>query len=139
MKKPEPGEPVTIKIGDLELEVFFPLRALKELKTKHNIHILTGQGLMDVFGDPGQLATLVYYGLKTKQPDITQDWVEDNFDGRTALDSIRLVVFAATGQWTEDASLVPNGSSPTGNHSTGSPAGPSDAMILASRSMTFGT
>lgn len=123
VKRPEPGMPCVFTIGGRDLRLRFPLRVLKELEADHNISIL--RGLRGFGANTDAFILLLAYGLKTDQPDITRDWVEDNFDATMMIDLGRLIAYAATGVWTETESPNGAGVGPV-NHTTGSPSGPLD-------------
>jgi hypothetical protein len=86
-----------LDIGERKLELRFPLKVLKQLDTEHGISVLKGEGLGESLRDPAKLATMLYFGLKTKQPDLTLDWVEENVDARMLLDLAPMLAFATTG------------------------------------------
>lgn len=125
--KPSPGEPIIIEIADRKLELRFPLKVLKELDANYQLTVLKGDGLAESLRDPGKLATLLYYGLKTKQPDLTEDWVEDNVDARMLLDLAPMLAYATTGVFPDMErilSRLPNAARPTEQKQTGSTSGP---------------
>lgn len=139
MIKPEPGQPILINVGERILELKYPLGELKELAREHQINILSGNGMLEVLTDPGQLATVLYYGLKARQPDVTLAWVESNVDASMLRSLYPLLAYAATGRWrtTDDDEPAPN-PTPPATRSTGSPSGPSDVTTLASANSNSG-
>ena len=127
--KPEPGQPCVLDIAGRRLELLFTLKVLKQLELDHSISVLKGEGLGTMMQDPTRLAVVLYYGLKTKQPDITEDWIEDNVDASMLLDMSPMLVRAITGKWfdVDDyvAKRLPNAERPTEKaDTTGSPSGP---------------
>lgn len=98
-EKPEPGKPIILDVGGRQLEMRFSLRTLKALDAEHKISILRGHGMADAFQDPAQMAVVLYYGLREKNPDVTQDWVEDNMTAAMLLDLAPMLAFATTGRW----------------------------------------
>jgi hypothetical protein len=99
MKKPQPGQPILITIGGRELELKFPLRIVKRMDTEQGISVLRGTGMAAAFSDPERLALITHYGLQTKHPDITLDWVQDEVDASMLLTLGPLLAFATTGRW----------------------------------------
>jgi hypothetical protein len=126
-KKPDAGKPVMLEIAGRKLELRFPLGVLKELEVKEELPMLRGEGLGAAFQNPAKLAVVLYYGLKTKNPDVTQQWVEDNVDSSMLLEYIHpALAFAITGRAPDMAKIlaqVPNVERPT-EPPTGSPSGP---------------
>ena len=117
--------PCLIKVGDRSLELRFTLKALKALDAEHNLSVFRGEGLGEALREPGKLAVVLYYGLRTRQPDITQDWVEENFDASMLLDLAPVLAYATTGRWPDMDKILanlPNAARPA--DSTGSPSGP---------------
>jgi hypothetical protein len=106
--------------------------SLKQLDADHKISVLKGEGLGTMIQDPARLAVVLYYGLKTKQPDITEDWIEDNVDASMLLDMSPMLVRAITGKWFDIdeylQSRLPNAMGPTATPkaetATGSSSGP---------------
>jgi hypothetical protein len=127
--KPEPGKPIVIEIGDRLLELRFSLKTLKALDKDEHISVLKAEGITGIFSDPTRLAVVLYYGLKTKDPTITLDWVEENVDASMLLDLAPLLILATTGRCPDMDKLL--GESPNvpvpGQIQTGSLSGPSDA------------
>jgi len=124
--KPEAGEPCVLQIGGRKVELLFTLRVLKQLDADHKISILKGGGLGTMMQDPDMLATVLYYGLKTKQPELTAEWVEENVDASMLLDMSPMIVRAVTGQWPDMEKLMaslPNGNRPAAKSEAGSTSG----------------
>jgi hypothetical protein len=115
--KPEPGQPVVLTIGGRDMELRFTLKVLKELDREHQISVLKGDGLGSIMQDPARLAVVLYYGLKARQPDVTEDWIEENVDASMLLDMSPMLVRAITGKWFDvDEYLknrLPNAERPT--------------------------
>ena len=138
--RPEPGQPILVTIGDRQVELLFPLGVLKQLQKEHDISMLKGSTFGEVITSPEKLSLLLYFGLKTKQPDITQEWVDCNVDASMLLLMSPYIGYAMTGRWlakyvaalTGDDELepAPNFMKPPPREiptPTGSPSGPSDA------------
>lgn len=128
-KQPEPGQPCVLEIAGRKLELLFTLKVLKALEADHQISVLKGQGLGAMLQEPAKLAIVLHYGIKTKHPDITEDWIEENVDASMLLAMSPMLVRAVTGQWPDIekylASTIPNGPGPTDkSESTGSTSGP---------------
>ena len=123
VKRPDPGMPCVFPLGGRDLRLRFPLRVLKELEADHNISVL--RGLRGFGASTEVFILLLQYGLKTDQPELTREWVEDNFDATQMIDLGRLIAYAATGVWTEMESPNGLGVGPA-NLTTGSPSGPLD-------------
>jgi hypothetical protein len=105
----------------------FPLKILKALSVDHHIKVLSGD-FGEVMRDPEKLSTMLYYGLKTKQADLTQDWVEDNVDARMVLDLAPMLIYAMTGVFPDMEKIlsrIPNVAGPTEPAEAGSISGPS--------------
>jgi hypothetical protein len=128
--KPEPGQPCLLEIAGRKLELLFTLKVLKQLDHEHHISVLKGEGLGTMMQDPERLAVVLYYGLKTKHADITEDWIEENVDASMLLDMSPMLVRAITGKWFDiesyTASRLPNAERPAEikSDTTGSPSGP---------------
>jgi hypothetical protein len=146
MTKPERGQPILVTIGERVLELRYPLGALKELDRNHGISLLKGSGAAEMFADPEKLSAMVYYGLKTRQPDVTPQWVDDNVDASMLLNLAPLLVYATTGRWPkmlnldeddEDGDETENPLLPA-TLSTGSQSGPSDATTSAAATLNSG-
>jgi hypothetical protein len=123
--KPDPGKPILVDIGGRQLELRYSLKTLKELDADHNISVLKGESMGQAFQNPALMAVVLYYGLRAKNADISQDWVEDNVDASMLLDLAPLLAYATTGRWPDLAKFLgesPNAERPSG---TGSPSGPS--------------
>jgi hypothetical protein len=124
--KPEPGMPCILEIGDRKLELRYTLKALKALDVEQHISVLKGEGLAGTLQDPTKLATILYYGLRSKQPDITEDWIEENVDASMLLDLAPMLAYATTGRYPDIEKIIanlPNAERPAAP-STGSPSGP---------------
>jgi len=127
--KPEPGQPCFIMIGERRIELLFTLRVLKALEADHGISVLKGDGLGSIISDPTKLAVVLFAGVKTRQPDITEDWIEDNVDASMLLDMSPMLVRAITGRWFDMeahlAARLPNVERPAAATTTiGSSSGP---------------
>jgi hypothetical protein len=140
--RPEPGQPILIEIGDQVLELKYPMRVLKKLAAVEGINVLggpNGEGMKDVFNMPDRVALLLWYGLQTKHPEITQDWLDDHIEAPMLRDLGPSIGYAMTGRWPkvdEDEDAVPN---PTEEgRALGSPSGPSDDTTFASPSANSG-
>jgi len=135
MTRPEPGQPILVAVGDKVVEIKYPLGVLKELDRVQQVSVLSG-GMVAAFQDPQKLAAVLYYGLKTRQPDITQEWVDDNIDASMLNSIIPLVAYAMTGRWSKafdeepDAQAPPDPTQPA-TRLTGSASGLSDATTSA--------
>ena len=128
--KPEPGQPCVLEIGGRRLELVFTLKVLRQLDSEHHISVLKGDHLGTLMQDPLRLAVVLFYGLKSKQPDITEEWIEENVDSSMLLDMSPMVMRAITGKWFdiegEIAKRIPNAERPAvkANNETGSTSGP---------------
>jgi len=147
-KRPEPGHPILVEIGEQIFELKFPLRVLKTLDVEHGISVIKGTGMADIFSDPEKLGLMLYHGLRSKQPEITLDWVQDNVDASMLLTLAPITMYAITGRWMnvepkvegEDpnrAALKPEDS--TEDSATGSRFGQSVAMISDSQNPNSGS
>ena len=125
--KPDPGKPVILEIGGRLLELRFTLGALKALDVEQSMPMLRGEGLGAALQDPAKLAIVLYYGLRGRNPDITQQWVEDNVDSAMLLEYIGpALAYAITGRAPDMEKIlgaIPNVERPT-EPPTGSPSGP---------------
>jgi|SRR5215471_5855279 len=141
-KRPEPGQPILIEIGDRLLELKFPLRILKELDAKHGVSVLGGVGMADAFTNPAKLALLMMYGLRTKQPEIDEAWVDDNIDASMLLGLAPVLTYATTGRYPKlnlgDEEETQAANPPAATPTTGSPSGPSGVTTSPSVSMISG-
>jgi hypothetical protein len=99
LAKPEPGQPILVTIGAKRMELRFPLGVLKQLQRDHDISMLKGTTFGDVITSPEKLALLLYFGLKTEQPDITQEWVDNNVDASMLVMLSPYIGYAMTGRW----------------------------------------
>ena len=125
--KPEPGKACTIDVAGQQLELRFTLRVLKELDEKEHIPVLRGEGLGDALRNPVMLGTVLYYGITTKHPEITRDWIDDNVDSSMLLENLApALAYAITGRAPDMDKILanlPNAERPT-DTPTGSPSGP---------------
>jgi len=143
LSKPEPGQPTLIGIGERMLEIRYPLGVLKELDREHGISLFKGATFGEVMQDPEKLITVLYFGLKTKQPEVTREWVEENVDATMFPTLWPYLMFAMSGRWSkelvtrladdgeESASPLPPPPTPA-TVSTGSPSGVSGVTTLDS-------
>jgi hypothetical protein len=118
--------PVAITIGGKDYPIRYTLRVLKELQKDHGVSVISGEAT-NIFADIGKLAVILWYGLRTANPEITLDWVEDNVDTSMLVGMIPALTFAMSGQPPkpkQDAS--PNAKRPRAN-GIGLLSGPSDA------------
>jgi hypothetical protein len=140
MAKPEPGQPILVNVGERVLELKYPLSILKQLDSNEGISILKGDGMAAVFTDPAKLSAILYYGLKTRQADVTPEWVDDNIDASMLLTLAPTLAYATTGRWPRIAADDDEAQNPTlpANRSTGSTSGPSDAMTSAAATVNSG-
>jgi hypothetical protein len=138
--KPERGQPILVTLGDKVLEIRFTLEVLRELNREHGISVFKGQNpIAQVMEDPDKLITALYHGLKTKQPDITEQWVAENVDASMFPDFLPYLVYAMLGRWPkeavarltdeDEASDAPNPTLAPTWEPTGSLSGASDATI----------
>lgn len=128
--KPRPGEPVYVTIEDQQYRLRFPLRILKELDVEHGISVLRGEGMVDAFRDPARLTILLSYGLRTDNPEMTPEWIEEHVEASILLDIAPVVAFAASGRWPDMSGVNgPPNPPPPEPAPTGLPSGPSDATI----------
>jgi len=96
-EKPEPGMPVVLTLNGRRLELRYTLRTLKQMQAETGLSILKGNGLGDIVRDPEQLAIMLAYGLRDKQPDCDLAWVEENFDSSLLLSLFPVLAFCMTG------------------------------------------
>lgn len=129
--RPQPGMPVYLTIEGTEHRLRFPLRILKELEADHGISVLRGEGMAESFRDPGKLAIVLSYGLRTDNPEMTPEWVEEHVEASMLLDIAPVVAFAASGRW-PDLSALNNPPNPPQPESTGLVSGPSVVTTSAS-------
>jgi hypothetical protein len=124
---PEPGRPVVLILDGKRLELRFTLGVMRQVEQDHNVSLLKGNGLADILRDPGKLAILLTYGLRTKQPECTLEWVEDNFDSSMLISLGTVLAFCMTGSLPDLEKYFPK--SPNGNGpiapESGSTSGPS--------------
>jgi hypothetical protein len=116
--------PVTIAIGGQEYPVRFTLRVLKELQKDHGITVIGGTA--ELVTDAGKLAQVLYYGMRTANPEITLDWVEDNVDTSMLIGMIPALSYAMSGQQPKLDAASPNPERPKVINGIGSPFGPSE-------------
>jgi len=144
LRRPRPGEAITIPIGGEVLRLHYPLRILKQLDIERNISM---RSMKDAINSPELLSITVFYGLQVHHPDKTLDWVQDNIDGSVMIELIPTLMFAMTGTWPEIDELAkraeeeggPNSPAVGQRISIGSPSGPTVDMTLASQTETSGT
>jgi hypothetical protein len=130
--KPEAGQPITVEIGDRTMELRFPLRVMRDLEAAGIRLLRDGRdGLFNVITSPEKMIDILYAGLRTKQPDVTPDWVADNIDATMMTALMPLIVYAMTGQWAGDAAAEKNAVTEA-NLSTGSPSGLMDGTTSVS-------
>lgn len=121
----EPGMPVALTIDGKEYPIRFTLRVLKELQQDHGVKVIGGNA--EFFIDASKLAVVLYYGLRTANPEITQDWVEDNVDMSMLSAMTPALIYAMSGQQPrQDTS--PNPERPKVINGIGSAFGPSDDL-----------
>lgn len=104
--KPQPGMPCILRLGERDVELRFTLRVLRELQAQESIAVLSGEGMRTALQDPATLAKMLYYGIRTKQPDITEAWVEDNVDASMLMDLAPVLAYATTGRWPDMSKLL---------------------------------
>jgi hypothetical protein len=110
---PKPGMPIYLEVGERKLELRYSLKTLKALDADLGISVLKGDTLVAALRDPAILTDLLWYGLRSKNPDITRDWVEEEFDASMLLNLIPLLGYAITGHNASNAlHIVPNGREP---------------------------
>lgn len=147
MERPKAGHPIKVSIGDRnDLELKFPLKVMKELDANHGISVLTGLG--ESFSRPAIFSLILWHGLKTKQADITLEWLEENVDATDFLRLAPYVTFACTGRWVDVEKAVEayerkNALSPEPepgmlNGTPGLPSGPLDVTTLDSPNPSSG-
>lgn len=104
---------MVLYLDDKRLELRFTLGVLRQLETDTGVSILKGNGLADIMRDPGKLAILLEYGLRTKQPECTLAWVEDNFDSSMLISLGTVLAFCMTGTLPDLEKYFPK--NPNGN------------------------
>jgi hypothetical protein len=98
----QPGTPVEFQMGDATYRLRFTLRALKQLEHEHKISVLRGpESMVEAIRDPGKLALVLFYGLQANHPEITLDWVEDNFDASMLVSLAPVIGQAVSGRKVE--------------------------------------
>jgi hypothetical protein len=137
---PQPGMPITFTIGEKELELRYNLRTLKAMEKELNVSVLKGEGLTAALGDPELLADFLWYGLRAHNPEITHEWVEDNFDASMLRALVPLLAYAVTGQdisalMPGNKAVSPNGAGPV---RAGSTSGLPDVTTSAAPSLSSG-
>jgi hypothetical protein len=133
MTLPEPGQPILLNVAGRSLELRFSLKTLRGLAAD-GVSVLKGGGA-EAFQDPEKLGLMLFHGLREKQPDLTREWVEDNFDASMIMPLAPLLVYATTGH-RGAAGASPNGAGLNG--AVGSTSGLSPDTISASASPTPG-
>ena len=130
------GEPVKFEMGEKTYSLRFTLRALKALEHEHHIAVMRGgDNMVDAVRDPEKLALILFYGLQTAHPDITLDWVEDNFDSGMLLELAPVIAQAISGKTV----TLPNELTPGKVNGVGSPSGPSVDTISDLATESSGT
>jgi hypothetical protein len=124
--KPEPGMPCVIHVAERDFIVRFTLKVIKELHVNYEIRLLKPDSMMEALQDPEKFGVVLYHGLKSKQPDITLEWVEENIDSAMLIELSPALAYAVVGR---TADQIPNVPKPEANPSTGSPSGQSGDMI----------
>jgi len=124
--------PVYVVIDGADRRVRFPLRVLKELEAEHGISVLRGEGLAEAFRDPVKLAIILSYGLRTDNPELTPEWVEEHVEASMLMDIAPVLAYAASGRWPDLSAIDNNPPNPPQPESTGSPSGPSVGTISGS-------
>jgi len=126
MLQVQAGSPVQFAMGDKTYSLRFTLRALKTLEQEHKISVMRGgDNMIAAVRDPERLALILFYGLRGSHPEITLDWVEDNFDSGMLLDLAPVIAQAISGKPVE----VPNESTPEKPNGIGLLSGPSGDTI----------
>jgi hypothetical protein len=120
--KPEPGKPILIEIDGTMVELRFSLRALKALDADHQVSLFKGDGLSTAFQDAERMSVILYYGLRERNPAVTQEWVDEHVDASMLLDLTPMLIYAATGRWHDVERAIKNTMGPE----TGLVSGPSD-------------
>lgn len=139
---PKPGMPIYIDVDGRRLQLRFSLKTLKALEKDFNISVLKGDGLSVAFRDPELLTNFLWYGLKAKNPEVSREWVEDEFDASMLMDLIPLLAYAVTGNDISNAlpkrglEIVPNGKAPIPQ--AGLTYGLSDATTFTSQNVISG-
>ena len=144
-KKPQAGQPITITIGGRDLEIRYPLKVMRALDKEHGISVFTGLG--DSFSKPETLMIMLLYGLRTKQPEITEDWLDENVDASMVPALAPYLAYACTGKWVDVAARIDeivadeikNVNGLAGNILHGSPSGLLEDTISDSPSATSGS
>src|SRR5262245_31095635 len=106
-QRPEPGKPILVEINGSLHELRFSLKTLKALDTDHHISIFKENGILTAYQEPGRMAIVLHYGLRERNPQCTQDWVEEHVDASMLLDLIPILGYAATGKWVDVDSINP--------------------------------
>lgn len=108
MPKPEPGLPITVEIEGRSFRLRYPFSVLKKLQADYGISVLKGQ--IENIQDIEKLSILLYCGLLTDQPEITQEWVDEHAEASMLRDLLPKLAQAMFGATVEPRS--PNGESP---------------------------
>lgn len=137
MQTPEPGLPITFPLDGREFRIRFPLKILKRMHAETGHSILKGGMMERFYQDPGVLATVVYYGMLTDQPDVSLDFVEDHIEIYMLRDLAPVVAYAMTGKTPEQLTAAsPNETAvvteTAAESPIGSPSGLSDDLTLTS-------
>src|SRR5262249_7682536 len=75
------GTPVSFEMEGQVYHLRFTLRVLKTLEHDHAVSVLRGpEGMMEAIRDPAKFSLLLYHGMKAQDPNVTLEWIEDNFD-----------------------------------------------------------
>lgn len=136
--KPEPGKPILVEIDGTMLELRFSLRTLKALDTDHQISLFKQDGLAPAFTDPARMSTILFYGLRDRNPAITQEWVDEHVEASILLSMSSVLIYAATGQWRDFPSAAERTSPNMTSPGTGLVSGPSDATTYAVQKQNSG-
>jgi hypothetical protein len=124
------AEPVTFELAGKRYRLRFTLAALKALDQGHQIKVMRGgDSMIDAVRDPEKLALILYHGLLPNHPEITIDWVEQNFDSGMLLELAPVIGQAISGKPT----ALPNEPAPDSKpNGIGLLSGPSGVSTLDS-------
>jgi hypothetical protein len=89
----EPAKPIMIEIGGKEYQLRYSLRSLRELETQ-GVNLLEQSNMNSI----SKLSLLLYHGLRTENPNISEEWVLDNVDAPELFAMLPAMVEAATGK-----------------------------------------